>query len=227
MTRSRGFTLPEVLVAGVVLGVALTFSVQLTGSLRIKQREAQHRLYALTEAENWLQRLAATPWDELTPEHAAECRLSETAAGQLPAGELKIDVAALDEIAAGQTRPRGDPLARLAWPARCPAAIGDLGLPAHNSPSRLRSETMGSRIHSCSRRGMTLVEMVVVIAVQSILLATAVGLIGRSLADRAGRTPRPASRDEFRRARRAVPPRRECGRTGRFNSAAGGRGHRS
>jgi prepilin-type N-terminal cleavage/methylation domain-containing protein len=95
--RERGFTLPEVLVAGVVLGVALTFTVQLTAGLRIKQREAQHRMCALAEADNWLQRLTAMSWDELTPKHAAGCRLSETAVAQLPGAELKIEVAAVDE----------------------------------------------------------------------------------------------------------------------------------
>jgi prepilin-type N-terminal cleavage/methylation domain-containing protein len=92
----RGFTLPELLVASVVLGVALTASVQVTGALRTQQREARHRLCALAEAENCLQRLTATPWEQLTPQHAAEHRLSETAARQLPGGELKIDIAAED-----------------------------------------------------------------------------------------------------------------------------------
>lgn len=94
--RFRGFTLPEVLVASVVLGVALTVSVQVTAALRHQQREAQHRLCALAEADNCLQRLTVTPWDELTPEHAAEYRLSETAARQLSGGALKIDIAADD-----------------------------------------------------------------------------------------------------------------------------------
>jgi prepilin-type N-terminal cleavage/methylation domain-containing protein len=92
----RGFTLFELLVASAVLGVALTVSVQLTSALRTQQREARHRLCALAEAENCLQRLTATPWERLTQERAAEHRLSETAARQLPGGELKIDIAAED-----------------------------------------------------------------------------------------------------------------------------------
>src|SRR5688500_9036254 len=92
----RGFTLPELLVASVVLGVALTVSVPVTGALRTQQREARHRLCARAEAENCLERLTATPWERLTPEHADEHRLSDAAARQLPGGELKVDVAAED-----------------------------------------------------------------------------------------------------------------------------------
>ena len=91
---SRGFTLPEVLVASVVLGAALIISVRLTGALRDQHREAQRRQCALAEAENCLERLTATPWEQLTKDRAAEYRLSDSAVQQLPKGELEIDIAA-------------------------------------------------------------------------------------------------------------------------------------
>jgi prepilin-type N-terminal cleavage/methylation domain-containing protein len=96
--RARGFTLPEVLVASAVLGIAMVASLQIASRLRIVERETEHRRCALVEADNWLERLTATPWDELTAEHVAECRLSEHAAQQLPGGELQIELAAEDAM---------------------------------------------------------------------------------------------------------------------------------
>jgi prepilin-type N-terminal cleavage/methylation domain-containing protein len=98
LTPRRGYTLLEVLVAGLVLGVALTSSARLMHALHLKHRQLQHRLQALTEAENVLERLTATPWDELTPAGVAEHRLSNTARQRLPDGELTIEI--VDEAAA-------------------------------------------------------------------------------------------------------------------------------
>jgi prepilin-type N-terminal cleavage/methylation domain-containing protein len=133
LARRRGFTLAEVLVAAVVLGAALAVTVQLSGGLRTKQREAHRRACALAEANNCLQRLTATPWNELTPERAAECRLSAHAAAQLPGGELKIDIATEDEtkriLVAVRWRDAADrpvaPLRLAAWVHRADATAAE------------------------------------------------------------------------------------------------------
>ena len=94
--RQFGFTLPEVLVAAVVLGAAMTVCVQVLSAMAASDREAERRTMALAEAGNALERFSGTPWSELTPEAAADARLSQSAAERLPGGELKVNIENLD-----------------------------------------------------------------------------------------------------------------------------------
>jgi prepilin-type N-terminal cleavage/methylation domain-containing protein len=95
--RRRGFTLFEVAMAALMLGIAMTVTVQLAGWVAAERRSAGRRGRAVQEAANVMERLAALPWDRLTPETAADASLSPAARQALPGGELKADVAAHDE----------------------------------------------------------------------------------------------------------------------------------
>ena len=92
----RGFTVPEVLVAAVVLGAALTVSVQMLSAVAASDREAARRTTALAEAGNTLEQLTSTSWEKLTPELAAATELSPSAASQLPGGASKVNIEELD-----------------------------------------------------------------------------------------------------------------------------------
>lgn len=96
LVAARGFTLPEVLVAAVVLGAAMTVFVQMLSAMAARDREAARRTTALAEAGNALERLTAMPWNELTPELAAQASLSPAAAEHLPGGELQASIESLE-----------------------------------------------------------------------------------------------------------------------------------
>lgn len=93
MNRSRGMTLIEVSVAGVLLAVLITVSLQLMGATAARRRAVEDRQTAGVEASNVMERLAALPWEELTPENVAAVRLSSEARKTLCEGRLEIDVA--------------------------------------------------------------------------------------------------------------------------------------
>ena len=70
MTR-RGMTLLELAVAGTLLGTLLVVCLQLLQATAAQRRAADQRQLALLEVGNVLERLAARPWADLTPESAS------------------------------------------------------------------------------------------------------------------------------------------------------------
>ena len=94
----RGFTLIEVGVAGVLLLTTMAMTAQVLGRLAAERRAADRRREAVQEAAIVLERLAARPWAELTPESARALRLSEPARRALPGGELAVDIAEHDGL---------------------------------------------------------------------------------------------------------------------------------
>ena len=94
----RGFTLIELIVAGALLLAAMAISAQFLGWLAAERRAADRRRAAIQEAAIVLERLAARPWAELTPESARALRLSEPARRALPGGELAVDVSERDGL---------------------------------------------------------------------------------------------------------------------------------
>lgn len=91
MTR-RGTTMVELLVAGVLLVALTAVCVQMLAVLAGHRRAVEQEQTAIREAANLMERLAAVPWDELTPEGVRDVRLSEEARRALPGGELEISV---------------------------------------------------------------------------------------------------------------------------------------
>jgi Tfp pilus assembly protein PilV len=91
MTR-RGVMMLEAIVAGVLLGTLLVVCLQLLSAVVVERRAADQRQLAVLELSNVMERVAARPWSELTPAAVAQEKLSPGASGQLPGGELKIEV---------------------------------------------------------------------------------------------------------------------------------------
>lgn len=89
----RGFTLFELIIAGLLLGAVVVAAVPTVGWIARERRESERRQLALLAAENILERLSAIPWADLTPDRAAGVALPEDLQRQLPAPELRVAVA--------------------------------------------------------------------------------------------------------------------------------------
>ncbi|WP_435016122.1 type IV pilus modification PilV family protein [Tundrisphaera sp. TA3] len=91
--RRRGFGLVEMTATAVMLVAAMTITVQLVGWVAAERRSVARRERALLEAANLLERLAARPWDDLTPDAAKALTLSDATRAALPGAALSIEVA--------------------------------------------------------------------------------------------------------------------------------------
>ncbi len=108
--RRRGFTMLEITAATVMLATAMTLTVQLLYGVAAERRAAERRLCAVQEVANLMERVAARPWGEVTPESLKAVSLSPRTIQALPGGEL---TATVDDSAAtrGEKRIR----LRLRW----------------------------------------------------------------------------------------------------------------
>ena len=107
---NSGFTLFELIVTTILLGVMAGTLVPLLGHAARHQRESDRRQLALYEAQNVLEQLAARPWPELTPDAAAAVSLPESCRESLPGARLTVTI---DEPA-GETAVRRISV-ELAW----------------------------------------------------------------------------------------------------------------
>jgi Tfp pilus assembly protein PilV len=93
MNRKRqGAMLLEALVATALLGTALTISAQLSGLARAQHRNTERRAVAIAEVANLMERAAALPVDQITPEQVATWKLSAAATSSLPEARLAAEV---------------------------------------------------------------------------------------------------------------------------------------
>lgn len=95
----RGTMLLETTVAAVLLGAALVLVARLVGGLAAANEAADQRRWAVNEARNTLERLAAQPWDALAAESTAEDwsrRATERASEALPGGTVAVEIASDD-----------------------------------------------------------------------------------------------------------------------------------
>lgn len=88
----RGIVLMELMVAGALLGTLLVVCLQLVAATSAQRRAIAQRQLALIEVGNVMERLAARPWSELTPQTSGP-KLSPSATKRLPNAELNIEVA--------------------------------------------------------------------------------------------------------------------------------------
>jgi hypothetical protein len=72
----RGTLLLEAGVAGALLAVLLAISLRVLATTAIERRAVEKRAVALEEAASAMERAAALPWDQLTPERLAQIRLT-------------------------------------------------------------------------------------------------------------------------------------------------------
>ena len=90
----RGAMLLETIVAGIVLGMLLTVSLQLLSAASAQRRAADQRRCAIRELDNIMERVTARPWTELTDALAKQEKLSSAAVQELPDAELKLEIVA-------------------------------------------------------------------------------------------------------------------------------------
>lgn len=94
-TKRRGTMLLETTVAAVLIGTALVLVARLVGGLAEANDAVERRQWAMHEARNTLERLAAQPWDRLSEPATAEDwsqRASERAADALPGGVVAVAI---------------------------------------------------------------------------------------------------------------------------------------
>lgn len=88
----RGMTILELVIAGALLGTLLIVCLKMLGAVGDWRHVADSRQLALFEVANVMERIASLPWDELTPEAAADVRLPDNIRRRLTGAELKIEV---------------------------------------------------------------------------------------------------------------------------------------
>lgn len=92
MSARRGFTLIEMIAAAAILGAVMAVAYQAVVAAAGQQRALVRRQTALREAANAVERLAALPWQGLTPQAAGALVLSPEARASLPDGEIHAEV---------------------------------------------------------------------------------------------------------------------------------------
>jgi hypothetical protein len=95
-SRRRGFGLIEMAIAGVLIVVAMTVTVQVVGSIALERKAVERRERALLEVENVLERVVSWPWDELTTESMRRYSVSSASAGFLRNPTLNVTVTPLE-----------------------------------------------------------------------------------------------------------------------------------
>ena len=98
--RRSGFSLIELTVAGGLLIVAMTVTVQVVGWVARERLAVERRERALLEAENLMERALALPWDGLTAESAGRLMVSESTARLLRRPTLELAVTPYDDAPA-------------------------------------------------------------------------------------------------------------------------------
>jgi hypothetical protein len=82
----------ELVAASALLGTLLIVCLEVFSAADAQRRAAEQRNCAIVELGNIMERVAARPWPELATSAVAGQRLSDWAAQQLPAAELRIEV---------------------------------------------------------------------------------------------------------------------------------------
>jgi hypothetical protein len=100
----RGSLLAEVAISSIMLVIVMGMTVKILGWVALQRRAAERREQAALEAANMMERLAARPFDQLTPALASQCALPARTVEFLPGAELKVDIT--------ETRPGPDRLAK-------------------------------------------------------------------------------------------------------------------
>lgn len=91
--RRRGYGLIELTISSFVLIAAMSLMLTAATWVASERRGAGRRQVATQEAANLMERLAARPFAELTPETSRGLALSESAKAALPEGSLAVAIA--------------------------------------------------------------------------------------------------------------------------------------
>ena len=93
----RGFSMFEVFAALAVLATLMAAWLPMQHAAQRLQRESQRRQIALFEAAGALERLAAWPAADLTPERTADIALTTAGRNALPEGQIHVDLQPVDD----------------------------------------------------------------------------------------------------------------------------------
>jgi type II secretory pathway pseudopilin PulG len=112
MRRRRGITLVETLVAAAVLGGLTVVCVKFFAASVAQQEQMRDRSRAVQLAANVMERLAATPWEQLTAENIRRLQDADELRQGLPEATIEIQLA----------QPSGEPDAKqivvlVRWPS--------------------------------------------------------------------------------------------------------------
>ncbi len=88
----RGLGMIELLMAAILLSTIFAIAVPVLRVALVTNRQNDRQNEALMTASNVLERLTLKPWDEITPDTAADIELPEAISRQLPDAELQVQV---------------------------------------------------------------------------------------------------------------------------------------
>lgn len=96
--RRRGFTLVEMMVAGVLLMTVTMIVVPAIYWVHRERRQTEYRQIAMVEVENMMERVAGLPFNEINQTKVDKFVLSESALRQLPNADFNIEISQPDEL---------------------------------------------------------------------------------------------------------------------------------
>jgi Tfp pilus assembly protein PilE len=94
----RGFTLVEMMVAGVLLMTVTMIVVPAIYWVHRERRQTEHRQVAIVEVENMMERVVALPFKDINQATVDKLVLSESALRQLSNADLKIEISETDNL---------------------------------------------------------------------------------------------------------------------------------
>ena len=98
--RRGGFGLIEMAMTGLLLAIAMVATMKVVGWIALDRRASERRERAVLEASNLLERITATPWDDLKPESFRSLRVSDSANAFLAGPTLDVQIVGLDDAPA-------------------------------------------------------------------------------------------------------------------------------
>ncbi|WP_278465327.1 prepilin-type N-terminal cleavage/methylation domain-containing protein [Gimesia maris] len=96
--RRRGFTLVEMMVAGVLLMTVSMIVVPAIYWVHRERRQTERRQIAIVEVENLMERVVALPFDQVQQSIVDKFALSESAVRQLPDARLQIKISEATDV---------------------------------------------------------------------------------------------------------------------------------
>lgn len=93
----RGFTLVEMMVAGVLLMTVTMIVVPAIYWVHRERRQSEHRQVAMVEVENMMERVVALPFKDINQSTVDKLALSESALRQLSNADLKIEISETED----------------------------------------------------------------------------------------------------------------------------------
>ncbi|MGQ9574730.1 MAG: PilW family protein [Thermoguttaceae bacterium] len=95
MPARRGFSLMELLVGAALLGALMAVCLQFFTAMAAQKELLRDRSRAVQLAANLMERLAEWPWDQLTPQHAAQFQQAEKVPEGLPNAQVEARITQL------------------------------------------------------------------------------------------------------------------------------------